>query len=265
MMAADLAKTPNAGIRVQACGDAHISNFGIFATPERNIVFDLNDFDETLPAPFEWDVKRLAVSVEVVLRGGGVPRKARTEIVSGVVAAYRHQVAEFAGWRALDIWYARISVPDLVGVMPKAARASMLRDIDRASAQEPPRRPEQADRGGRRAPPVRRRPAGPRAPAASGAEPDEVARRHRQLPPVAVRRAPGAVREVHPGRRRAQGRRRSAASDPCWVVLLEGPHHPPATRCSSRSRRPGRRCSSPHLGRSAVGHTAGSGSSPASA
>src|SRR4051794_36631662 len=132
LMAADLAHTPNAGIRVQACGDAHISNFGIFSTPERNIVFDLNDFDETLPAPFEWDLKRLAVSVEVVLRSGGVGRKARAEVVSGVVAAYRHQVAEFAGWRTLDIGYARISVPDLVGVMPKAARASMLRDLDKA-------------------------------------------------------------------------------------------------------------------------------------
>src|SRR5438477_5338904 len=77
MMAADLAPTPNAGIRVQACGDAHLSNFGIFATPERNIVFDLNDFDETLPAPFEWDLKRLTASLEVVLRLHGVSHKVR--------------------------------------------------------------------------------------------------------------------------------------------------------------------------------------------
>ena len=131
MMAADLAQTPNAGVRVQACGDAHLSNFGIFATPERNVVFDLNDFDETLPAPFEWDLKRLAASIEVVLRGRA-PSKIRTAVVEGAVETYRHKVAEFATWRALDIWYARISVADLVEIMPKSARASMLRDVDKA-------------------------------------------------------------------------------------------------------------------------------------
>jgi uncharacterized protein (DUF2252 family) len=132
MMAADLAHTPDAGVRVQACGDAHISNFGIFATPERNIVFDLNDFDETLPAPFEWDVKRLAASVEVVLRGSVVPRKVRAAVVADVVGTYRTKLEEFATWRTLDIWYARINVADLVEVMPKSARAAMLRDVDKA-------------------------------------------------------------------------------------------------------------------------------------
>jgi uncharacterized protein (DUF2252 family) len=132
MMAADLAHTPNAGVRVQACGDAQLSNFGIFATPERSVVFDLNDFDETLPAPFEWDLKRLAASLEVVLRGSGASAKLRDEIVTSAVGVYRRNLAEFATWRALDIWYARISVADLVGVMPKSARAAMLRDVDRA-------------------------------------------------------------------------------------------------------------------------------------
>jgi uncharacterized protein (DUF2252 family) len=132
MMAADLAPTPNAGIRVQACGDAHLSNFGIFATPERNIVFDLNDFDETLPAPFEWDLKRLVASLEVVLRLHSVSGKVRTAIVKSTAATYRRKVIEFADWGALDIWYARISVADLVDIMPKSARASMLRDVDKA-------------------------------------------------------------------------------------------------------------------------------------
>jgi uncharacterized protein (DUF2252 family) len=132
MMAADLAPTPNAGIRVQACGDAHLNNFGIFATPERNVVFDLNDFDETLPAPFEWDLKRLVASLEVVLRLRGVSAKRRTAVVMSAVATYRRKVIEFAGWGALDIWYARISVADLVEIMPKSARASMLSNVDKA-------------------------------------------------------------------------------------------------------------------------------------
>src|SRR3954469_23006493 len=114
MMAADLAPTPNAGIRVQACGDAHLSNFRVFATPERTIVFDLNDFDQTLPAPFEWDLKRLVASLEVVLRLHSVSAKVRPAVVMSTVATYRRNVLEFSSWRALDIWYASVSVADLV-------------------------------------------------------------------------------------------------------------------------------------------------------
>ncbi len=89
VMAHDLAATPASGLTVQACGDAHLSNFGLFASPERRLVFDINDFDETLPAPWEWDVKRLAASLEVAARGNGFGRKRRREIVLAAVASYR--------------------------------------------------------------------------------------------------------------------------------------------------------------------------------
>ena len=88
-MASDLATTPVSGLAVQACGDAHLSNFGIFGSAERRLVFDVNDFDETLPGPWEWDVKRLAASLEVAARGNGFPVKQRREIVAAAVARYR--------------------------------------------------------------------------------------------------------------------------------------------------------------------------------
>jgi uncharacterized protein (DUF2252 family) len=108
VMAADLADTPASGIRVQLCGDAHLSNFGGFASPERELVFDLNDFDETLPGPWEWDVKRLAASVAVAARGRGWSRRARREIVRGTVRSYREAIRELGARRTLDVWYARI-------------------------------------------------------------------------------------------------------------------------------------------------------------
>ena len=88
-MASDLSHTPVSGLAVQACGDAHLSNFGIFGSPERRLVFDVNDFDETLPGPWEWDVKRLAASMEVAGRGNGFGGKDRREIVTATVASYR--------------------------------------------------------------------------------------------------------------------------------------------------------------------------------
>jgi uncharacterized protein (DUF2252 family) len=105
-MASDLASTPVSGLAVQACGDAHLSNFGIFGSPERNLVFDINDFDETLPGPWEWDVKRLAASLEVAARDNGFPRKRRREIVLATVASYRRAMRDFARMSNLDVWYA---------------------------------------------------------------------------------------------------------------------------------------------------------------
>jgi uncharacterized protein (DUF2252 family) len=110
VMAADLASTPSSGIRVQACGDAHLSNFGGFATPERRIIFDINDFDETLPGPWEWDIKRLTASF--VLAGRHI-RLSETDSVRGVRAAaqsYREHMADYARMRALDVWYDTIDV-----------------------------------------------------------------------------------------------------------------------------------------------------------
>ena len=96
VMAADLAGTPTSGLRVQMCGDAHLSNFGVFAAPDRRLVFDLNDFDETLPGPWEWDVKRLAASFEIAARDNGFKRKDRTAVVKTVVRTYREAIREFA-------------------------------------------------------------------------------------------------------------------------------------------------------------------------
>jgi hypothetical protein len=105
-MAADLADTPSSGLAVQACGDAHMANFGLFASPERRLVFDINDFDETHPGPWEWDVKRLAASLEIAGRDNGYPAGQRQDIVVSAVAAYRQAMCEFADLPTLQVWYA---------------------------------------------------------------------------------------------------------------------------------------------------------------
>ncbi len=94
IMAADLAHTPHSGLRVQCCGDAHLSNFGLYASPERRLIFDINDFDETLPGPWEWDVKRLAVSMLIAARNSEFSRKEQDRIVRDTVAEYRTRMAE---------------------------------------------------------------------------------------------------------------------------------------------------------------------------
>jgi uncharacterized protein (DUF2252 family) len=112
-MASDLAGTPVSGLAVQACGDAHLSNFGIFGSAEHLLVFDVNDFDETLPGPWEWDVKRLAASLEVAGRDNGFPGKKRREIVLAAVGRYRQAMHRFAAMRTLDVWYARADMDQL--------------------------------------------------------------------------------------------------------------------------------------------------------
>ncbi len=114
IMAADLAATPASGYRVQTCGDAHLSNFGIFGTPERKFIFDMNDFDETLPAPWEWDVKRLAASFAVAGREGGLSRKQRARAVAATVQSYRTTLRSLADGRAVDVWYAHLQVHHLM-------------------------------------------------------------------------------------------------------------------------------------------------------
>lgn len=110
IMAADLADTTTSGLRVQACGDAHLMNFGGFATPERNVVFDLNDLDETLPAPFEWDLKRLATSVVIAARHIDLPMSDAARLATDVVREYRERMTDYAGMRALDVWYDKIDL-----------------------------------------------------------------------------------------------------------------------------------------------------------
>jgi uncharacterized protein (DUF2252 family) len=114
IMAADLAATPDSGIVVQACGDAHISNFGGFAAPDRRLVFGPNDFDETLPGPWEWDVKRMAASVEIAGRDVGLPAGRRRRLVTASVREYRQGMREFANESHLDVWYDRLNASELV-------------------------------------------------------------------------------------------------------------------------------------------------------
>ncbi|MFC5266081.1 DUF2252 domain-containing protein [Kribbella qitaiheensis] len=109
IMAADLAETPTAGLQVQLCGDAHLSNFGVFASPERHLVFDVNDFDETLPGPFEYDVKRLAASLMVAAQNNGCSDSDARAITRACVTSYRETMAEFAAIKTLDIWYAHLA------------------------------------------------------------------------------------------------------------------------------------------------------------
>jgi uncharacterized protein (DUF2252 family) len=108
IMAGDLALTPRSGLTVQCCGDAHLSNFGVFASPERRLVFDINDFDETLPGPWEWDVKRLAVSMLIAARDDEFSLRDQEKIVLETVAEYRNAMRDFAGMHNLDVWYAHL-------------------------------------------------------------------------------------------------------------------------------------------------------------
>jgi uncharacterized protein (DUF2252 family) len=113
-MAADLARTMSSGLRVQLCGDAHLANFGAFGSPERRLVFDLNDFDETLPGPFEWDVKRLVASMVVAGRDNGLSAKRCRSAALATAAAYRNTMGEFAGMSLLDVWYSHFDVEDAI-------------------------------------------------------------------------------------------------------------------------------------------------------
>ena len=133
-MAADLATTPSAGLSVQLCGDAHLSNFGIFASPERRMVFDLNDFDETLPGPFEWDVKRLAASFAVATRESGFSDKERRKVVMTAVGAYRKAMREFAAQATLAVWYARLDVEAYLADLRTNTKAPPLKRTEAALA-----------------------------------------------------------------------------------------------------------------------------------
>ncbi|MEM5344304.1 DUF2252 domain-containing protein [Paraburkholderia azotifigens] len=135
VMAADLATTPTSGLRVQACGDAHLMNFGGFATPERNVIFDVNDLDETLPAPFEWDLKRLATSVVIAGQHLELAYSDTTHIATELVREYRERMHDYSSMRALDVWYDKIDLqkyrdrsgdPEVV----EAARKRILERIE---------------------------------------------------------------------------------------------------------------------------------------
>jgi uncharacterized protein (DUF2252 family) len=124
IMAADLDGTPVAGLHVQLCGDAHLSNFGVFASPERRLLFDLNDFDETLPGPFEWDVKRMAASFTIAARNNGFAKADNRAATLASVRAYREAMASFAEMGTMAIWYAHLDEEELRSAMRSAAKAS---------------------------------------------------------------------------------------------------------------------------------------------
>ena len=128
-MAADLASTPSTGVHVQCCGDAHLSNFGGFATPERKIIFSINDLDETLPAPWEWDVKRLAASFVVACRDNGVSDSTAKDVATTCVRTYRESTAEFSKMRTLELWYYALEPDELMGMGDMDIRKRVMKRI----------------------------------------------------------------------------------------------------------------------------------------
>jgi uncharacterized protein (DUF2252 family) len=121
VMASDLAPTPRSGLNAQVCGDAHLSNFGVFASPERQLMFDINDFDETLPGPWEWDVKRLAASFEIAGRERGFDPAARRDVVAAGVEEYRVRMHELAAMGNLEVWYAHVEVETMLARVGRSA------------------------------------------------------------------------------------------------------------------------------------------------
>jgi uncharacterized protein (DUF2252 family) len=162
-MAADLATTPVSGLTVQACGDAHLSNFGMYASPERKLLFDVNDFDETLPGPWEWDVKRLAASLEVAARQNGLGRKERRQVVLAAVGRYRMAMRLAAGMNNLDIWYVDVDVNDFqrqfAGQLNGRQRQALETATAKAQAHDSKAGARQAVHGAGRAAAHRGRPA----------------------------------------------------------------------------------------------------------
>jgi uncharacterized protein (DUF2252 family) len=133
-MAADLATTPTSGLRVQLCGDAHLSNFGAFASPSRRLVFDVNDFDETLPGPFEWDVKRLAASMAVAGRDNGFSGKDCRQIELAAAESYRTAMRTFAGQNFMDVWYAHLDVNDAISEFRSQMKAKRVKLAEKMAA-----------------------------------------------------------------------------------------------------------------------------------
>jgi uncharacterized protein (DUF2252 family) len=134
VMAADLARTPTSGLQAQLCGDAHLSNFGVFAAPDRSLVFDCNDFDETLPGPFEWDVKRLAASVAIGGRDRGFRKRDRRNATRAAAAEYRTAMRDFASMRDLEVWYARFEMTSALRELGPSLKSSRRREVEKALA-----------------------------------------------------------------------------------------------------------------------------------
>ena len=224
IMAMDLAKTPESGLRVQACGDAHLSNFGVFAAPDRSQVLDVNDFDETLPGPWEWDVKRLAASFAIAGRDRDFTPKETRAAVLRTVRSYREAMREFAAMRNLDVWYARLDVDTLLADLAKVADRKQMKvarkDVRKAGKKNSLRGVRSPRSGGRRRAADHQRPAaaGPRAgarlrgsgPGARGADPRDA----RPLPREPQRRPSPPARQLPVRRNGPQGGRGRQRRDP---------------------------------------------------
>lgn len=140
IMASDLAGTPVSGINAQLCGDAHLLNFRLLASPERDLMFDINDFDETLPGPWEWDVKRLSASFVIAARANGFDDSERARIVSGTVRSYREAMTRLAGMSNLDVWYAKIDADRLKDLttdqLHKSGQKKLSRALEKARSRD---------------------------------------------------------------------------------------------------------------------------------
>ena len=134
IMADDLAATPRSGLSVQCCGDAHLSNFGVFASPERRLMFDLNDFDETLPGPWEWDVKRLAVSMLIAARDNDFAASDQDQVVLDTVADYRTAMAGFAAMKNLDVWYSHLDIESALQELGPQLKPAQVKRTEKALA-----------------------------------------------------------------------------------------------------------------------------------
>src|SRR6266849_7597118 len=132
VMAADLASTPVTGFRAQLCGDAHLRNFGVYASPERQLLFDINDFDETLPGPWEWDVKRLATSFYVAGRCNGFKESDCEEAARSCGRAYRRWMREYSEMHVLDVWYSRVDAKSALAVFRQSGRKNLARQLQKA-------------------------------------------------------------------------------------------------------------------------------------
>ena len=134
VMAFDLARTPTTGLKVQACGDCHLMNFGGFATPERNIIFDINDFDETSPAAWEWDVKRLVASIVLAARANGLSDSQGRDCAVSCARRYRDHMREFSNMDPLRVWYEKTSAADFIESLPKALQKNIGKRVEKAAA-----------------------------------------------------------------------------------------------------------------------------------
>src|SRR6266704_7013663 len=133
-MAADLAATPSSGLRAQLCGDAHLANFGVFGSPERRLVFDINDFDETLPGPFEWDVKRLVASLVVAGRDNGFAAADARRVAVAAATRYRKAMREFAASPTLEVWYSHLDVEDAFARFKLRLKKSVVKESESMAA-----------------------------------------------------------------------------------------------------------------------------------